>query len=540
MIKAFISVDQESTTRNDDKEGSESCDDCFKPPIKSQQTHTTTTTATAPLTETLSIDDRAKALYHGEALGPMVRASTIPLRSLAYKYGADFAYTEELIDRSLSSTQRVVNTELGTIDYIKFDPHNHTRITTTRRKVSKGHDSLLILRIDPALERHRLVCQIGTGNAQLALQAAINVHQDVAAIDINMGCPKKFSTGGGMGSALLQDPDRACEIIRTISNTLSTVSYTGTVDTGSCDRGCNATDSVITTPSIYSDQQPKPVSAKIRLLSTVQGTIDFITALVNAGVHAIAIHGRHVGNPDVENAYWDELYAVTTMVTKKFPHVQFLINGDFYTRYEFTKFMQYSGVAGVLLARPALYNTSIFIKPPVPSNAEAIKDTVHDTSCSADCMIPLTSQSVLYGYDSPLLLDKTRVVREYLQEAIRYDGHYKNVKYVICEMMNLRRAPHARVPYLNQIHRNDVASSGVPTIGTTCAQNSIEELCQIWNVNYQQHSHRRTSLSALPDERTYSDSYLLQQQEQQPKQQVSHIEKLPKRESSEIDGDQGR
>ena len=464
-----------------------------------------------------SIEERAKELYHGEGLGPMVRASTIPLRSLAYKYGADFAYTEELIDRSLSNTQRVVNTELGTVDYIKFDPHNHTRITTTRRKLSKGHDSLLILRIDPTLERHRLVCQLGTGNAQHAVQAAIHVHQDVAAIDINMGCPKKFSTGGGMGSALLQDPGRASEIIRTISNTLST-SYLGSIDTGSC----NASNE----PQQQQQQQPKPVSAKIRLLPTIQGTIDFITALVNAGVHAIAIHGRHVGNPDVENADWDELYTVMTMVISKFPRIQFLINGDFYTRYEFTNFIQQTGVAGVLLARPALHNTSIFIKPEAQPDTNLTTGMIPGTTGSNDCRIPLTSQSVLYGYDSPLLLDQRTVIQEYLQEAIRYDGHYKNVKYVICEMMNLRRAPHARVPYLNRPQNTALNNStNKPTIGTTCAQNSIEELCQVWNVKYSQHvapNHKNpTSLStALPDERTYSDSYLLQQHEQQPKGQL--------------------
>ena len=31
--------------------------------------------------------------------------------------------------------------------------------------------------------------------------------QDVAAIDINMGCPKSFSISGGMGAALLKKPD---------------------------------------------------------------------------------------------------------------------------------------------------------------------------------------------------------------------------------------------------------------------------------------------------------------------------------------------
>jgi hypothetical protein len=30
---------------------------------------------------------------------------------------------------------------------------------------------------------------------------------DVAAIDINMGCPKSFSLSGGMGAALLSKPE---------------------------------------------------------------------------------------------------------------------------------------------------------------------------------------------------------------------------------------------------------------------------------------------------------------------------------------------
>jgi hypothetical protein len=32
------------------------------------------------------------------------------------------------------------------------------------------------------------------------------VELDVAGIDINMGCPKKFSVHGGMGAALLSNP----------------------------------------------------------------------------------------------------------------------------------------------------------------------------------------------------------------------------------------------------------------------------------------------------------------------------------------------
>ena len=56
-----------------------------------------------------SLTEKAAALYKGEALAPMVRASTTPLRTLALQYGADFVYTEELVDRSLSDTTRVEN-----------------------------------------------------------------------------------------------------------------------------------------------------------------------------------------------------------------------------------------------------------------------------------------------------------------------------------------------------------------------------------------------------------------------------------------------
>ena len=35
----------------------------------------------------------------------------------------------------------------------------------------------------------------------------------MAAIDINMGCPKEFSVRGGMGAALLKKPDLVKEVI---------------------------------------------------------------------------------------------------------------------------------------------------------------------------------------------------------------------------------------------------------------------------------------------------------------------------------------
>lgn len=40
-----------------------------------------------------------------------------------------------------------------------------------------------------------------------------HVERDVAAVDVNMGCPKRFSLQGAMGAALLKRPDIAADIV---------------------------------------------------------------------------------------------------------------------------------------------------------------------------------------------------------------------------------------------------------------------------------------------------------------------------------------
>lgn len=86
---------------------------------------------------------------------------------------------------------------LGTVDYID------------------KHDGFVVFRTC-ALEKEKVVLQLGTANAERALKIAKMVENDVAAIDINMGCPKEFSIKGGMGAALLADPDRAKDILKTL------------------------------------------------------------------------------------------------------------------------------------------------------------------------------------------------------------------------------------------------------------------------------------------------------------------------------------
>lgn len=383
-----------------------------------------------------TIQEKADNLFrNSEILAPMVRASTTPLRLLALSYGADLVYTEEIIDRAITSTDRIVNHELNTIDYVKkrdlFSPK-------VQRRMKKNGETLpVVLRIAPNIESGKLIYQIGTGESNLALLAATMVAKDVDGIDVNMGCPKKFSVSGGMGSALLSDLPRACDVVKTLRRNLNI-----------------------------------PVSCKIRLLENEAKTVEFIQGLVNAGANAVTIHGRMVGDESTNPARLERLVE-TVRIAKSTGgiNVPIIINGDLYTRNDIVNFKSASGADGVMLARPALYNTSIFRKPPLQN--PRTRDHNSEEAVTEE-------KETKYGYNSPLLDSKTTVIQDYLTHAQKYKAHYKNVKYVLCEMISNRRTPAALSLFMPQVYPDN------QNIDLVCKCKSIDELCKLWDVKKSQ------------------------------------------------------
>ncbi len=61
-----------------------------------------------------------------------------------------------------------------------------------------------------------MILQIGSNNAETAVKAVSKVIDDISGVDVNMGCPKKFSTQGGMGSALMRDMANASSIMKAL------------------------------------------------------------------------------------------------------------------------------------------------------------------------------------------------------------------------------------------------------------------------------------------------------------------------------------
>ena len=82
---------------------------------------------------------------------------------------------------------------------------------------------------------------------------------DVAAIDINMGCPLKFSTASGAGSALLKKPETVHDILTTLRRNLPAETH---------------------------------VTCKIRLLETIEQTVELARVIEKCGVSAFGVHGR--------------------------------------------------------------------------------------------------------------------------------------------------------------------------------------------------------------------------------------------------------
>ena len=237
---------------------------------------------------------------------PMVRVSTLPFRLLCRHYGADAVYSEELIAAKLRHCTRHPNPSTRTVDFL----------SPARSVVFSTYAA------EP------VVCQLGASNAADALRAAEVVAADVRAVDLNMGCPERFSTQGGMGYALLRSPDVAEDILRTLRRNL---------------------------PSEVA------VTCKIRLLERAEDTAELMRRLEATGVAAIGVHARRVPDRPRHRALTDELALLFSLRA-----VPCLYNGDLFASPAIPPHVQLPPNTSVLLGRGAMWNPSVFAYSPLP------------------------------------------------------------------------------------------------------------------------------------------------------------------------------
>lgn len=241
--------------------------------------------------------------YGGKnVLAPMVRVGATPMRLLALEMGADIVYTEETVDKRLAHCRRVENAALGTVDFV--DGNGHPVLRTC------------------AEERESVVLQLGTASPDTAVPAALLACRDVAAVDVNMGCPKAFSLKGGMGANLLRTPDVACDILKGLRRALP----------AECGLSC-----------------------KIRLLETPEQTVELARRLEMCGIDAMGVHGRFVPQRPREPAHWDRIKDVVDALK-----VPVIANGDVFRYEDFQRLRDATGATAAMTARAAQWNASVF------------------------------------------------------------------------------------------------------------------------------------------------------------------------------------
>jgi len=155
-----------------------------------------------------------------------------------------------------------------------------------------------------------------------ACEKHINDNDDFAIVDINMGCPVKKVIKNGEGSALMKAPNVAAEIVRSMKAV-----------------------------------SKKPVTAKFRLGFDSENIncVEFAKVLENAGVDAVAVHGRTREQMYEGKANWDYIAEV-----KKAVSIPVIANGDVFTVDDAIKIKEVTNCDGIMIARGVKGNPWLF------------------------------------------------------------------------------------------------------------------------------------------------------------------------------------
>ncbi|KZV66563.1 FMN-linked oxidoreductase [Peniophora sp. CONT] len=249
---------------------------------------------------------------NGVVLAPMVRSSALPTRLMSLKYGAKLVWGPEIVDKAILHAKRVVDPVSGTISYM-------------------GQQSKAMFTCHP-LEKPYFIFQIGSANPDLAVQAAKVVMEDVAGVELNCGCPKPFSTSGGMGAALLSTPDLLCSILSALRRELP--------------------------PHIS-------VSAKIRLLSTQDETKALVSRILDTGVNCLTIHCRTRSMRKTEPARIERMREIVEYIRTLGKDVAIVQNGDCVGYEDARKIRAITGADSCMIATAAESNPSVFSPTPL-------------------------------------------------------------------------------------------------------------------------------------------------------------------------------
>lgn len=311
---------------------------------------------------------------------PMVDQSDLAFRLLVKKNGCDLAFSQMMHARNF-----VIDTNYRK-DCIDWDDEAYGNIN------------------DANLDRKNLIVQLAGDNEDILIQAGHHVHQSVAAIDLNCGCPQKIAKRGNYGAYLLRDPPHIVKLLKAM------------VKNFDC-----------------------PVTVKIRKVSeNDDDTIQLCRAIEDVGVSMITIHGRTVESSKLFTgpADWDIIKKVKSIVS-----IPVIANGGISCRSDVIKCLEYTNADGVMSSECLLENPKLFdevgdynfhhdyVKSQLTTADEYIKIlNSHRTPRTLNPVVRSHLFKILYKFmDSPLNYDLRHLLSE---------GVFNDMLYVIDELNN--------------------------------------------------------------------------------------------------------
>ncbi|GAB2728478.1 tRNA dihydrouridine synthase DusB [Halomonas garicola] len=221
-------------------------------------------------------------------------------------------------------------------------------------------------RMDHRGEPAPRVVQIAGGDADMLAEAArLNAELGAEVIDINMGCPAKKVCNKAAGSALMRDERLVAEIVNAVVAAVD-IPVTLKIRTGWCADSNNA----------------------VRVAGIAE----------DAGIQALAVHGRHRQQRYAGEAEYDTIAAVKSRVG-----LPVFANGDIDTPEKAARVLAYTRADALMIGRGAQGNPWIF--------QQINRYLDHGTPMAA-----------------PTLGERARVLGEHLAALHEFYGDYMGVR----------------------------------------------------------------------------------------------------------------
>jgi tRNA-dihydrouridine synthase B len=212
---------------------------------------------------------------------------------------------------------------------------------------------------DP-LERPVVAQLFGADPNAFFIAAVVASAMGFDGLDVNMGCPAKNITGRGAGAALIEDPERAKEIVRQTRagnqawvDGIELTSLPLSEEIITAIQGRQRALSVENIP-----RQLIPVSVKTRIGITENVIESWAQHLLEVEPVAITIHGRTLKQLYTGLANWDAIAAAATIIHQTPTLV--LGNGDVKSKADAVERASTYDLDGVLIGRASFGNPWLF------------------------------------------------------------------------------------------------------------------------------------------------------------------------------------